>query len=177
MDLFLNFNCTSLGFSRFMLDYCLSLPAPLLHTEQRWLWAKLHNFSHLISLRVDELAVMTASSKVNIAIEEWARLSRMHVFIDWSWGQAQSVFSHFLSRSFMQTSWVETVGVKSNIPIQGSKATAEGVLPAFAALALRAEWGWLIFQEFSGYFKIILVNPFFPWRKKSLFFHGGFFRV
>lgn len=41
----------------------------------------------------------------------------------------------------MQTSWVETAGVKSNIPIQGSKATAEGVLPAFVALALRAEWG------------------------------------
>lgn len=157
IDLLLNFNCPCLVSSWFLLDCCWSLPAPPSHTEQRRLWAEPPNFSHLPSLGVDRLTVMTAPSKVNIAMEGWARLSWIHVFIDPSWEQAESVFSHFLSRSFMHTSWVKGI----IILIQDSKATAEWVLPLFAALDSWGRLGPLIFQGFNDYFQIILVNLFF----------------
>jgi len=78
----------------------------------------------------------------------------------------------FLSRSFMRTSWVEMAAVKRNILIPDSKATAEGVLPAFGSLD---RLGPLLFQDFNDCFKIMLVNLFFPCRKNPFFLTEGLF--
>lgn len=171
----LNFNSTCLVFSWFVPDYCWSLPAPLLRAEQRRLRAKPQNFSHLISLRADELTVVTAPSKVSIAIEERARLSWMRGFywLELRTGTVslQSLFKQkFSADRWGRRGWWQ--GQHPNLRFQTNSWRSPTCSPgSLDRLQL------LIFQECGGYFKIILVNLFFFFSReeKNLFLLEVFF--